>query len=151
LAPIERANVAAARAAGLTPQVLKVRGPNPDLETAFKSMVSERAEAVVVLEVPATIADRKHIAELAAQHRLPTMFWGGASDSGGLLSYGTSFTADFPRVPNIIDKILKGANPADTPFEVVSQRQLAINLKTARGLGLAIPAELLKRADRVIE
>jgi putative ABC transport system substrate-binding protein len=77
-APIERANMAAARAAGLTPQVLKVRGPKPDLETAFKAMVSEGAEALVVLEVPATIADRQRIAELAAKHRLPTMFWGGA-------------------------------------------------------------------------
>src|ERR1700687_2776880 len=73
LAPIERANVAAARAAGLTPQVLKVRGPKPDLETAFKAMLSEGAEALVVLEVPATIVDRKRGAELAAKHRLPTM------------------------------------------------------------------------------
>lgn len=151
LAPIERTNVAAARAAGLTPQVLKVRGPKPDLEAAFKAMVSERADALVVLEVPATIAERKRIAALAVQHRLPTMFWGGASDSGALLSYGTSFTADFPRVPIIIDKILKGAKPADTPFDVVSKRELAINLKTARELGLTIPAELRKRADRVIE
>lgn len=79
------------------------------------------------------------------------MFWGGAADSGGLLSYGTSFTADFPRLPIIIDKILKGAQPGDTPFEVVSQRELALNLKTARELGVSIPAGMLKRADRVIE
>jgi putative ABC transport system substrate-binding protein len=151
LAPIERANAAAARTAGLTPQVLKVRGPNPDLETAFKAMASEGAEALVVLEVPATIADRKRIAELAAKQRLPTMFWGGASDSGGLASYGTPFTADFPRLPAIIDKILKGAKPADTPFEVVSRRELAINQRTAHELGIAIPAELLKTADHVIE
>jgi putative ABC transport system substrate-binding protein len=151
LAPIERANVAAARAAGITPQVLKVHGPKPDLETAFKAMVSEGAEALVVLEVPATIAARKRIAELATKQRLPTMFWGGASDSGGLLSYGTSFNADFPRLPPVIDKILKGAKPADTSFEVVSQRELAINLKTAHELGATVPAGLLKRADRVIE
>jgi putative ABC transport system substrate-binding protein len=151
LAPIERANVAAAHAAGLVPQVLKVRGPKPDLEAAFKAMVSEAADVLVVLEVPATISDRKRVAELAAKHRLPTMFWGGASDSGGLLSFGTSFAANFPRLPIIIDRILKGAKPADTPFEVVSRRELAINLKTARELGLTIPAELLQRADRVIE
>jgi putative ABC transport system substrate-binding protein len=114
-------------------------------------MGSEGAEALVVLEVPATIADRKRIAEMAANHYLPTMFWGGASDAGGLMSYGTSFTADFPRLPIIIDKILKGAKPADTPFEVISQRELAINLKTARDLGVTIPAALLKRADRVID
>lgn len=150
LAPIERTNVAAARAAGLTPQVLKVRGPQPDLEAAFRDMTSARAEALVVLEVPATIADRKRIAAMATQHRLPTMFWGGASDAGGLLSYGTSFNADFPHLPIIIDKILKGAKPADTPFEVVSQRELAVNLKTARDLKVTVPAELLKRADHVI-
>lgn len=151
LAPIERANVAAARTAGLMPRVLKVRGPKPDLETASKAMAGEGAEALVVLEVPATIAARKRIAELATKQRLPTTFWGGAADSGSLLSYGTSFTADFPRLPAMIDKILRGAKPADMPFEVVSQRQLAINLKTARELGVSIPADLLKRADRIVE
>jgi putative ABC transport system substrate-binding protein len=151
LAPIERANVAAARAAGLTVQVLKVRGPKPDLETVFKAMVSEGTEALVVLEVPAVIITRKRVAELAAQHRMPTMFWGGASDSGCLLSYGTNVTANIPRMPIIIDRIFKGAKPAETPFEVVQQRELAINLKTARELGLAIPPELLKLADRIIE
>jgi ABC-type uncharacterized transport system substrate-binding protein len=70
--------------------------------------------------------------------------------SGGLLSFGTSFAANFPRLPIIIDRIFKGAKPADTSFEVVSHRELAINLKTARELGLAIPAELLKRANSVI-
>lgn len=151
LVPIERTNVAAARAASLTPQVLKVRGPKPDLATAFKAMANEGAQALVVLEVPATIADRKRIAEFAVKQRLPTMFWGGASDAGGLISYGTPFIADFPRLPAMIDRILKGAKPADTPFEVVSHRELAINQRTARNLGLAIPAELLKTADRVIE
>ena len=82
---------------------------------------------------------------------MPTMFWGGADDSGGLVSYGTSVSANFPRLPAIIDRIFKGARPADTPFEVVSRRELAINLRTARELGLTINPDLLKRADRVIE
>jgi putative ABC transport system substrate-binding protein len=151
LAPIERANAAAARLAGLTPQVVKVRGPTPDLDTAFKAMVAEGAEALVVLEVPATIADRKRIADFAARARLPTIFWGGSDDSGGLLSYGTSFTADFPYLPIIIDKILKGARPADTPFQAVSRRELTVNLNTARILGVTIPPDLLKSANRVIE
>ncbi|SDC66372.1 putative ABC transport system substrate-binding protein [Cupriavidus sp. YR651] len=151
LAPIERSNVAAARAAGLTPQVLKIRGPKPDLETAFRAMTAEGAEVLVVLEVPATIRDRKRIAELATKQRLPTMFWGGASDSGCLLSYGTSFTASFPPLPGIIDKILKGARPAETPFAVISQRELSINLKTAGELGLTLPGELISRADLVIK
>lgn len=76
LAPIERSNAAAARAAGLIPQVLKVLGPDPDLETAFNAMNSERAQALVVLEVPAALAERKRIAALATQHRLPSMLWG---------------------------------------------------------------------------
>jgi putative tryptophan/tyrosine transport system substrate-binding protein len=151
LAPIERNKVAAARAAGVEAQVLKVRGPTPDLETAFKAMVDERAQALVVLEVPVTIPERRRIAELATAHRIPTMFWGGASDAGGVFSYGTSFPDTFAGVPNAIDKILKGAKPADMPFNLITRREFVINLKTAHALGLTIPADLQKRADRVIE
>jgi putative tryptophan/tyrosine transport system substrate-binding protein len=151
LAPIERANAAAARAAGLTPQVLKVRGPAPDLDATFKAMVSEQAQALVILEVPVTIPLRKRIAELAVAHRIPTMFWGGASDAGGVFSYGTSFPDTFAGVPTAIDKILKGAKPADMPFELITRRDFVVNLKMARDLGLTVPADLLRRADRVIE
>lgn len=151
LAPIERANVAAARAAGLVPQVLKVRGPQPDLEGAFKAMASEGAEALVVLEVPAVFNISRAVATMALARRMPTMLWGGQGDAGGLVSYGTDFVATYPSVAVFVDKILKGAKPADTPFEVVARRELAVNLKTARELGLAVPAELLARADRVVE
>ena len=151
LAPIERANVAAAQAAGLTPQVIKVRGPAPDLDAAFKTMASEGAQALVILEVPVTIPLRKRIAELAATHRIPTMFWGGALDAGGVFTYGTSFTDTFAGVPAAIDKILKGAKPADMPFELITRREFVVNLTAARAVGLIIPADLLKRADRVIE
>lgn len=151
LAPIERANAAAARAAGLTPQVLKVRGPTPEFEAAFNAMVAEKAEALVVLEVPATFVHDKRIAELATARRIPTMLWGGASASGALVAYGTSFVDTFAGVPSAIDTILKGAKPADIPFQVITRREFVINLKTARALGLTVPAELLKRADRVIE
>lgn len=151
LAPIERANVEAARGAGFTPQVLKVRGPAPDLEAAFKAMASEGAQALVILEVPVTIPLRKRIAELAAAHRIPTMFWGGASDAGGVFTYGTSFTDTFAGVPTAIDKILKGAKPADMPFELITSREFVIDLKAASALGLTIPPDLVKRADRVIE
>jgi putative tryptophan/tyrosine transport system substrate-binding protein len=145
LASIERTNVAAARAIGITPHVLKVRGPTPDFETAFRAMVSERAEVL------APFAHRERVAESASAHRIPTMFFGGASASGGLMAYGTSFAATYPRMPNAIDKILKGAKLADAPFELISQREFVVNLKTARELGLAIPTEGLKRADRIIE
>ena len=151
LAPIERVNVAAARAAGITPQVLKLRGPTPDFDSAFKAMVEQQAEALVVLQVPALFVTRKGIAELAAAHRLPTMFWGDAADSGGVFCYGTSFTDTFSGVPKLVDKILKGARPADIPFEQITRRYFVVNLKTARTLGLNIPADLLKRADNVIE
>lgn len=151
LAPIERANVAAARAAGLTPQVLKVRGPMPDLDATFKAMDGEQVQALVILEVPVTIPLRKRIAELAAAHHIPMMFWGGASDAGGIFSYGTTFPDTFSGVPGAIDKILRGAKPADTPFQMITRREFVINLKSARALDLTIPAELVKRADRVIE
>ena len=150
-APIERANMAAARAAGLTAQMLKVSGPKPDLEGAFKAMADEKAEALVVLEVPSVFNIAKSVAEMATARRLPTMVWGGQVDAGALMGYGTSFLAVYPRIPAYVDRVLKGAKPADTAIEVVSKRQLVINLKTARELGVAVPAELLKRADRVIE
>ena len=151
LAPIDRSNADAARAAGLTPQVLKLRGPKPDFDAAFKAMASEGAEALLALEVPSVFAISKTVAELATARRIPTMLWGGQGDAGGLMSYGTSYISTFPRVPVYVDRILKGAKPADTAIEVYSKHQLVINLKTARELGVTVPAGLLKRADRVIE
>ena len=151
LAPIERANVAAARAAGLTPQMLKVSGPKPDLEGAFNAMVGQGAEALVVLEVPSDFNIAKSVAVFGTARRIPIMLWGGQGDAGALMSYGTSFTATYPRVSVYLDQILKGAKPADTAIEVVSKRELVINLKTARELGLTVPPELLKRANRIIE
>jgi putative tryptophan/tyrosine transport system substrate-binding protein len=151
LAPIERANVAAARTAGLTPQVLKVSSPNPDLDGAFKAMTADGAEALVVLEVPSVFTISKSVAELGTSRRVPTMVWGGQGDAGALMSYGTSFVATYPRVAVYVDRVLKGAKPAETAIEVVSKRELVVNLKTARELGVIVPPELLKRADRVVE
>lgn len=151
LAPIERSNVAAARAMSITPQMLKLRGPAPDFAGAFSSMLSEKAEVLVVLEVPVPFGDRERIAKLAAADRIPTMFWGGASNAGGVMSYGTSFADTYPRMPEFVDRILKGAKPADTPFAVITRREFVVNLKIARELGVTIPVEVLKRADRIIE
>jgi putative ABC transport system substrate-binding protein len=150
LTPGERANAAAARAAGLKPQVLKVRGPNPDFNAVFQAMAGEGAGALVVPEVPAVFLMSKIVAALATARRIPTMLWGGQGDAGGLLSYGTSYTSTYPRVPSYVDRILKGAKPAHTAVEVHSNHQLVINLNTARALGVSIPAALLKCADRVI-
>lgn len=151
LAPIDRSNAAAARAIGLAPQVLQVRGPKPDFDTAFKAMAADGAQALVVLEVPAVFAIARTVADQATARRLPTMLWGGEAAAGAVLSYGTSLTATYPRMPVYVDQVLKGARPADTPIELLARHQLVINLKTAREMGLVVPADLLKRADRVVE
>jgi len=77
--------------------------------------------------------------------------WGGQGDAGSLISYGTSFVSTYPRVAGVVDRILKGAQPASTAIEVVSKRELVINTRTAQVLGVTVPAELLKRADRIVE
>lgn len=151
LNPGQRAYAAAARAAGIIPLVVKVRGPKPDFDAAFKAMASEGAEALVVMEVPAVFTIAKTVAALATARRLPTMLWGGQGDAGGLMAYGTSYTETYPRVPVYVDRILKGARPADTAIEVYAKHQLVINLMTARKLGVTVPAALLQRADRIIE
>jgi putative ABC transport system substrate-binding protein len=150
--PLEKANDAAARALGLGPQWLKVKGPTPDLEGVFKAMKDEGAEALVV-HVPVPIIHQKRIAELAAKYRLPTMFLGGRrmSEAGGLVAFGTGLLDTFPRIPAYVDKILKGAKPGELPVEVLTRHVLIINLKTALEIGVAMPSELLKRADQVIE
>jgi putative tryptophan/tyrosine transport system substrate-binding protein len=150
-APLERDNIAAAAAMNIRPQTLKLRGPTPDLATAFESIVSEKADALVVMEVPVTILTRGRIVELATAHRIPTMFWGGVSDAGVLMSYGTSIADTYQRMPVVVDKILKGAHPADIPFEQVTRQEFVVNLTVARELGVTIPPDVLKRADRVIE
>jgi putative ABC transport system substrate-binding protein len=151
LAPIERANVAAARGLRLEPQVFKVKGPNPDLEDVVAAVQGEGAEALLVLEVPVPIAHRKRIAELAAGRGIPTMFPGGLGDAGGLITDGTSVLDGLPRLPAIADKVLKGAKPADIPIEVIRRPALAINLATARQIDVTIPAAVLQRADTIIE
>ena len=140
-----------ARALGLQPQSLKIAGASPNLQGVFQAMERERADALLVLELPATVAHRRRIGELAAQQRLPTLFAGGSSDAGGLLAYGTSVTKAARRLAGYVDRIVKGAQPADLPFEVVVRPELIVNLKTAQEIGVTIPPEVLKRADRVIQ
>ena len=150
-APIERDNIAAAAAMNIRPQTLKLRGPTPDLDVALDSVVAEKADVIVVMEVPVTILARGRIVELATARRVPLMFWGGASDPGILMSYGTTIADTNPKMPLVVDKILKGAMPADTPFEIVTRQEFIVNLRVARELGVTIPPDVLKRADRVIE
>jgi putative tryptophan/tyrosine transport system substrate-binding protein len=149
--PLERANDTAARRLGLQPQMLRVKGPAPDLEGAFTAMINEHAEALLILEVPVTIAHRKGIAALATKYRLPTMFAAGLADAGGLIAYGTSIFDAVPRLPNYVAKILKGAKPGEMPIEAITRRELVFNLKTAQEIGVTIPPEILKRADQVLQ
>jgi putative ABC transport system substrate-binding protein len=141
-----------ARALGLQPQSLTIAGASPDLEAVFQAIRREHADALLVLELPATVTHHKRIAALAAQQRLPTLFplW-GSSDAGGLVGYGTRVTEAMRRLAAYVDRIVKGAQPTDLPFEAVVHPELIVNLKTAHEIGVTIPPEVLKRADRVIQ
>jgi putative ABC transport system substrate-binding protein len=135
----------------LTVYNVEVRSPG-DFEHAFASMALERVSAVVVLADPMLGSQRTRLAELSAQHRLPSISpFREAAESGGLISYGPSLRANFRRAAKYVDRILKGAKAADLPVEQPTQFELVINLKTARTLGLTIPQSLLLRADQVIE
>jgi putative ABC transport system substrate-binding protein len=151
-APLDRALVEAARAQDIQAQVLKVKGPNPDLESAFSAMVKERAEAVVIPETPVAGSHGKQIAELATAHRLLTVWVPRhAAAAGGVLGLGTRLNEAYQRMPLIVNKVLKGSNPGDLPVEVATRYELIVNLKAAHAIGVTIPTDVLKRADRVIE
>jgi putative ABC transport system substrate-binding protein len=136
---------------GLQLQVEKIQGPN-DLEKAFSAITKGRAGAVLGLTNPTFMALRTRIAELAIRSHLPTMYGSRAFvDAGGLISYGPDVADLFRRAAVYVDKILKGAKPADLPVEQPTKFELVINLKTAKQIGLTIPPNVLARADRVIK
>jgi putative ABC transport system substrate-binding protein len=123
-----------------------------DLPGAFAAMQRERAQALVVQITPFSADNARRIVELAAQHRLPAMYdVRSFVDAGGLVSYGPSLPEMFRRAAFYVDRILKGAKPADLPIEQPTKFEMVINLKTASALGLSIPQSLLVRADQVIE
>jgi len=131
---------------------LEVRGPNPDFEGAFRTATSERAGALLVASGPATELHRKRIVDLAAKSRLPAMYVSSEFvNIGGLMCYAPNYPDLFRQAATYVDKILKGARPADLPVEQPTKFDLVINLKTAKALGLTIPPSLLQRADKVIE
>ena len=127
-----------ARAAGLQAQSLRVRGPSPDLEGAIEAARREHAQARLVLEMPATIENRRRIAELAIGYRLPTLFVGNCGDGGGLLAYGPSREETGSQFASYVDKMLKGAQPAALPVGRLTRYELAINLETARSIGASL-------------
>jgi len=143
---------AAARALGLTVRSWEVRTAN-GLEKVFAALNKERPDGLYVPGGGQLIfANEKQIAGLALKSRLPSVYpRRQAVDAGGLMSYGADLADIFRRVAYFVDKILKGANPADLPVEQPTKFELVINLKTAKALGLKIPAHLLIAADKVIE
>ena len=123
-----------------------------EYETAFASMIRNGADGVLVLSTPLFIASAKRLAELALVHKLPSMF--GPKHhvhAGGLMSFSPNRSDLWRRGAIYLDKVLQGANPAELPVEQPTKFELVINLKTAKALGLDMPATLLARADEVIE
>ncbi len=142
----------AARALKIQLQSLKVRGPNPDLEVAFQAAVKERANAVITVRTGVLNRYPKRIADLALKNRLPSMYEQRQYvEAGGLMSYSTNDAESFKRAAIYVDKILKGAKPADLPVEQPTKFEFVINLKTAKALNLTIPQSVLYRADKVIK
>lgn len=140
-----------ARELGIRLQSLEARSP-ADFAKAFHDATTARAGALLVLPDPLFAGNLKRIAELAVKTRLPSMFHlREFADVGGLVAYGVDRAHMYRRAATYVDKILKGANPADLPIERPTNFELFINLKTAKTLGLTFPPSLLLRADQVIE
>jgi putative tryptophan/tyrosine transport system substrate-binding protein len=142
-----------AKALGLQLQSLEVGSPNFDFESAFESATRARAGALVVIGAPLFTAHHKRIADLALRHRLPSSHrWSDYAEIGGLMSYGVDRVDLYRRhIASYVDKILKGAKPADLPVQQPTKFELVINLKTARALDLVIPPAVLMEADKVIK
>ena len=147
---LKRAEVAG-RALGMRLQFVEVRGP-ADFDRAFSEMTGARAGALTVLPSTMVFGERRRLVDLAAKNRLPAVYpWKEFVDAGGLMAYGTNVADLFRRAAYFVDKILKGAKPADLPVEQPTKFELVINLKTAKALGLTIPPSVLGRADEVIQ
>jgi putative tryptophan/tyrosine transport system substrate-binding protein len=142
---------AQARSLGVQLQFLEARDPN-EFDGAFAAMVKERAGALLVLSDAMLNSYGTRVADLAARSRLPAAYGVRESvEAGGLMSYGPSFLDLFRRSATFVDKILKGAKPADLPVEQPTKFELVINLKAAKAIGLEVPPLLIARADELIE
>jgi putative ABC transport system substrate-binding protein len=141
----------AARSLKVRLQVLEARAPS-DFASAFSAMTKERAGGVIIITSSMFYDQRTRIAEFAARSRLPAIYSVKEyTEAGGLMAYGVNLGESFRRAATYVDKILKGARPADLPVEQPTKFDLVINLKTAKALGLTIPPALLQRADEVIQ
>jgi len=134
----------------MQPQYLDILDPK-DIETAFLTATKGRADAVLVIGSPVNFNQRTQVAELAVKSRLPVMHSNTEYvDAGGLMTYGPNYPDLYRRAATYVDKILKGAKPADLPVEQPIKFEFIINLKTAKQIGLTIPPNVLARADKVI-
>jgi putative ABC transport system substrate-binding protein len=129
---------------------VEARGP-VELQVAFSALAKDRVDAVLVPEDSVFIIHVRAIADLAANHRLPSAGFAELAQAGGLIGYGVDLIEGYRRAAVMVDKILKGSKPADIPVERATKFELVLNLKTAKFLGLTIPQTLLSRADQVIE
>ena len=143
-------NRQAAYALRFEPQVIRVQAPSPEYEKAFAAMERERAQALVVLEEPINQSSRKQIADLAVAYHLPTVFPISMLDAGGLIAYGTSLREAARHMADYADSIFRGADPGDLPMRAALAHELAVNLQTARQLGINVPSEILVKANQVI-
>ena len=142
---------AEAKRLGMVIVPLGVRAPD-DFTTAFAEMTKTPPDAILMVTDVLTILNRKRVIDFAAEHRLPAIYeYASLAHDGGLMSYGPDVNTIFERAVALADRILKGAKPADLPLELPTRFQFAINMKTAKALGLNIPESILVRADDVIE
>jgi ABC-type uncharacterized transport system substrate-binding protein len=149
-ARFEQAQVAAP-AVGLTVRSMEVRDTR-ELDVAFEAIIREHPEALLILVDPFTRSQRSRIVEFAAEQRLPAIYESSEFvDVGGLASYGPNIADQFRRAATYVDKILRGAKPADLPIEQPTKFELVINMRAAKALGIKFPESILLRADKVIE
>ena len=142
---------AAARTLGVQLRLVAVQDPD-ELERAFSTIAGERADALLVFPSPMLFVERRRIVDLATKYRLPSMAMGREfAELGGLIAYGASIPGLFRRSATYVDKIIKGAKPADLPVEQPTKFDLVININAANALGITVPPSLLARADEVIE
>jgi putative ABC transport system substrate-binding protein len=146
-----RASETGAQELGISVQPLGVREPN-DFNQAFEAMARELPDAILMVTDSLTVLNRKRVFEFAAAHHLPAIYeFDFLVHDGGLMSYGPDQNESFERVAALVDRIFKGAKPADLPFEEPTLFRFALNLKTAKSIGLTVPPTLLIQADDVVE
>ena len=150
-APSLKETERAARALGVELRYGEVRRAE-EIDTAFQRAIKERSEALLVLATPINFSQRTQLARLASKSRIPAIYGSSEyAEAGGLMTYGVNFVDLFRRAATYVDKILKGAKPADLPVEQPMKFEFVINLKAAKQIGLTIPPNVLVRADKVIK